>query len=104
MKILKERLFTGLIININQTVVKMINKENLEKIGFIGTETDMVFVLPHGNASELHIEKETLGEDWNIMFTRGKTYGMPEKDFDFVYACPARSIEQINELVNLLIL
>ncbi|WP_431166271.1 hypothetical protein [Tenacibaculum halocynthiae] len=81
-----------------------INKKNLEAIGFIGTESDMVFVIPHGDDSELHIEKETLGENYNIMFTRGKTYGVPGKDFDFVYAGPAKSVDQINQLVNLLIL
>ncbi len=80
----------------------MITKKGLEKLGFIGTETDMVYVLPNGDASELHIEKETLGETYNILFTRGKTSGVAGKDYDFVYAGEANSNEQIGELINVL--
>lgn len=79
-----------------------INKKNLEAIGFIGSESDMFWVIPHGDGSELHIEKEIHGEDYNILFTRGETCGVPGKDYDYVYAGRAKSIVQINQLVSLL--
>ncbi|SED09748.1 hypothetical protein SAMN04489761_4264 [Tenacibaculum sp. MAR_2009_124] len=80
-----------------------INKKNLEAIGFIGSESDMVWPIPNGHESELHIEKVRCREEYNILFTRGTIIGVPGKDYDYVYAGPAKSIDQIKQLVNLLI-
>ena len=79
----------------------MVSKGDLEKLGFKGEENDMYLVLPNGDSSELHIEKEMSNEQ-NILFTRGNANGVPGKDFDFVYAGKAKSAYQIQQLIKLL--
>ena len=93
---LNVRLDSGISTNLPEPI--QLTEEWLVRCGFEGTEQDMWVVLPNGDGSELHIEKELMSNDMNILFTRGDSSKVPGKDFDYVYAGVIRFVHQLQNL------
>lgn len=76
----------------------LLTEEMLLKCGFLCDGEDNVMVLPNGDSSELHIERELFSNNYNAFVTRGVSKGVPGKDYDYVYL---RSVQYLHQLQNL---